>query len=251
VRDDKRITPLQGAQPGYRRRIRIIAEDGAATALLEDDYHCMAVTLEHKGGIVTQVIPDMARAPWSTCPGAMAKLVETFAGLPLHEVTARREKTFNCTHLHDLSVLAAAHAGQVGSMVYDVAVSDAIAGKRIIEMRRGGALALRWTEQDGVLVAPDAIAGRTLPTLRDWIAELPEPEREAARLLQWAAMVAHGRTWAWKQGGPAPRISPNCYTFQPERVIDAHRIGAVVDFMTAGRTPLDGLGGPYKQTEPA
>ncbi len=245
--DDKQ-TPLLGEKPGYRRRIRIIVEAGTATALLEDDYHCMAVTLQHSGGIVTQVIPDMARAPWSTCPGAMAKLIETFTGLPLGEVTARREKTFNCTHLHDLAVLAAAHTGQPGITVYDIAVSDAAAGQRAIELRRGDALVLRWTEQDGVLTAPEGIAGRTLPTLRDWIAALPEPEREAARLLQWAAMVAHGRSWVWEPGGAAPRITPNCYTFQPERVIDAYRVGAIVDFISADRAPLDGLGGPYKET---
>jgi len=62
--------------PGYRRRIRIeprtSAEGGAVLAMLEDDMHCMAVTLRHEGGVVTAVEPVMERAPWTTCPGAGA-----------------------------------------------------------------------------------------------------------------------------------------------------------------------------------
>jgi hypothetical protein len=229
--------------PGYRRRIRIEAREAAVLAMLEDDIHALAVTLRHDGEMVTAVEPLVDRMPWTTCPGAQAKLVETFAGVPLAEVTARREKKANCTHLHDLAVLAAAHARTPGSLVYDVFASDPVAGERILELRRDGVSVLEWTERDGVLVAPAAIAGQILFTLRDWINALEdEAVREAARVLQWASMVAHGRTMPIDEQSNAAALPANCYTLQPERAVQAVRNGKRFDFSDGSRVPLAGFG---------
>lgn len=228
--------------PGYRRKLRVEVGKGAVVAQMEDDYHCMSVTLEHDGERVTAVIPDMRRAPWTTCPGAPAKLVETFAGQLLTDVTARRDKQQNCTHLHDLAVLAAAHAGTVGRFTYDICASDPVEGERILEIQRDGKSVMRWVERDGVLVSPESIAGLTLTTLRDWIATLPEDEREAARLLQWAAIVAHGRTLPWERMYLTDNMPPSCYTFQPERIASTSRVGKIIDFSAAGAAPLDSYG---------
>lgn len=234
-------TPLD-RMPGYRRCLRVKAGGGMVVAQMEDDYHCMSVTLEHDGERVTAIIPDMHRAPWTTCPGAPAILVETFAGLPLKDVTARRDKQANCTHLHDLAVLAAAHAHECGGFTYAIFASDPVDGERVLELRRDGAPLMHWVERDGILVSPDSISGKTLLTLRDWIAALPEAEREAARLLQWASIVAHGRTLPWDRLYLAENMPPNCYGFQPERVASATRIGKIVDFSGAGAGPLDTYG---------
>lgn len=226
------------ALPGYRRAIRIVPAAARVTAMLEDDIHAMAVMLHHAGGVVTRVEPDVVRAPWSTCPGAAARLVATFAGRPLAEVTARREKAANCTHLHDLAVLAAAHAGDAAPTLYEVAVSDPIAGERMLGLRRDGATALSWTERDGVLTAPTAVAGHTLPALREAIAAMPAGAQEAARLLRWAAMVAHARTVPMERQSNAMALPPSCYTFQPDRAPIARRIGKRYDFSAGGRVPL-------------
>lgn len=237
--DTKRIEDL----PGYRRRLRVCAEEGSVTAMLEDDFHCMEVTLRHDGAAVTAIEPVTHRAPWTTCPGAEAKLVETFAGRPLAEVTARREKKANCTHLHDLAVLAAAHAGERGELTYDVLTSDPVGGERELEIRREGQPLLHWLERDGVLAEPAEIAGQTLFSLRDWINALEEPRREAARLLQWAAIVAHGRTIPLERQSNAREIPPNCYTFQPERAAKAIRNGKSFDFSDGSRVPLAEIDG--------
>jgi hypothetical protein len=233
--------------PGYRRRIRIEARadkhGGVVQAMLEDDIHGLAVTLRHDGETVTAVEPLVDRMPWTTCPGAQTKLVETFAGVRLADVTARREKKANCTHLHDLAVLAAAHAGSPDSLVYDVFASDPVAGERLLELRRDGVRLLEWVERDGRLVAPAEIAGQALFTLRDWINALDgEPAREAARVLQWASLVAHGRTMPFDEQSNAAALPPNCYTFQPERAVHAVRNGARFDFSDGSCVPLAGFG---------
>lgn len=228
--------------PGYRRRISVTPTEGAVLAMLEDDIHCMAVILRHDGERVLAVEPATERMPWDTCPGAAAQLVATFAGQPLAEVTARREKKANCTHLHDLAVLAAAHAGDKDRFVYDIAATDPVDGGRVLEIRRDGELLHRWVEQDGVLVEPAAVAGRTLLTLRDWIAALGGCEQESARILQWASLVAHGRTMPLEEQSLAADLPPNCYTFQPERAHRAHRIGVRYDFSGGKRVPLAGFG---------
>ena len=203
--------------------------------------HCMAITLRHEGGAVRSIEPVSHRAPWTTCQGAEAKLIATFAGLPLAEVTARRDKQQNCTHLHDLAVLAAAHADERGRIDYAIFVSDPVARERLLELRRDGVVLHSWAEQDGVLTAPAEIAGLTLFTLRDWISGLAEPQREAARLLQWASIVAHGRTMPIEQQSKACDIPPNCYTFQPARAAEAVRNGLMREFSQSGEEPLAGF----------
>lgn len=224
--------------PGYRRRIRIEPREGLALAMLEDDMHCMAVTLGHDGTTVTAVEAVMERAPWTTCPGARDQLGRTFTGQPLSEVTARREKRANCTHLHDLAVLAAAHAHDGRPTIYDVLASDPVQGERLLELHRDGERVLQWRERDGLLIEP---AGVPLMALRDWIAALPAEQQEPARVLQWAGLVAHGRTIPIEQQSRAADLPPNCYSFQPERAAVAERVGLLRDFNDGSQAPLDGF----------
>lgn len=226
---------------GYRRVIRIEPEAGAVLAMLEDDLHCMAVRLRHDGETVQGVEPLTDRAPWNICPGAQGALVETFAGVPLFEVTARRSKAQNCTHLHDLAVLAAAHAQDGGLLEYRIYASDPEEGQRVLEIRRNGRTMHRWTERGGVFAQPAEIAGLTLLTLRDWIAALPGEEREAARLLQWGSLVAHGRAMTRAQRRAAAAVQPSCYAFQPERAGGIDFWQEPRDFSDGGRMPLDGI----------
>jgi hypothetical protein len=228
--------------PGYRRRIRLVPAAKSILALLEDDIHSMAVRLHHDGTHVTAVEPLLDRMPWTTCPGAAAVLVETFAGLPLREVTQRRARKANCTHLHDLAVLAAAHAHDAHETCFDIAASDPVAGRRELILRRDGVVMLHWSEQDGLLVDPPELAGRSLLTLRDAIAALDAEFVEAARLLQWGAIVAHGRTIPIERQNVAAQMAPNCHTFQPEQAAVAQRVGRIIDFSAEPRMPGDTFG---------
>jgi hypothetical protein len=78
-------------------------------------------------------------------------------------------------------------------------------------------------------------------SMRDWIDSLPPQRREAARLLRWGNIVAHGRSIPLEKQSDATRMPSNCYTFQPERKIVARRVGVIREFSNAAAQPLDGL----------
>ncbi len=224
--------------PGFRRRFRIVPGRGLATAAVEDDFHCMTVALRHDGERIAGVEAKTIRAPWTTCPGAEPVLADTFIGVALAEVARRGLKQANCTHLYDLAVLAAAHAGDAEETIYDVLVADPVEGRIAAEARRNGVPVLRWTLAGIDLVEPAEVAGRNLMQLRDWIESLDPPLREAARILQWASLMAHGRQLPLEHQSDATRMPPNCYTFQPEMARQAVRVGKIIDFSKGGRAPL-------------
>lgn len=225
--------------PGFRRRFRVTTGDGWSRSEVEDDYHCMSVTLRHAQGVVHAVEPVLLRAPWTTCPGAVEQLGQTFEGVQLDGFFARGDKTQNCTHLHDLALLAAAHARDSDTLVYDILVSDPVSGRREVELRRNGAPLLGWIEQDQRIVEPAELTGRRLDQLKPWIDSLDPQRQEAARLLRWGAILAHGRIIPMERQSNAMRMPPNCYSFQPQRAIHAQRVGIIRDFSTGTAQPLD------------
>jgi hypothetical protein len=226
--------------PGFRRRFRITPGAKCVHGEVEDDYHCMAVSIHHDGRSATAIEPRMQRAPWTTCPGAIATLQETFAGVALADFAARGEKRENCTHLHDLAVLAAAHAADHEPLLYDILVSDPIEGQRRAELRRNGAVVLNWVDAQYAIVEPAELAGVRLDKLRPWIESLDTQGQEAARLLQWGAILAHGRSRPLQEQSDAASLGVDrCYTFQSRRVALAKRIGAIRDFSIGTSQPLE------------
>jgi hypothetical protein len=226
--------------PGFRRRFRVTPGKDWVKTEVEDDYHCMSLTLRHENGTVTAVEPAMQRAPWTTCPGAVEQLQQTFTGVALKDFVARGEKTANCTHLHDLALLGAAHAGDAQTLVYDILVSDPVEGRCRAELRRDGATALAWTHAGFKLLDPPELAGQSFEQLGAWIKTLDAAGQEAARLLRWGSILAHGRSRPMDQQSDARRLPVgSCYTFQPQRAAQARRIVAVRDFSRGGPQPLD------------
>jgi hypothetical protein len=231
-------TPIEQL-PGFRRRIRITPLPDRVLSEVEDDFHCMRVTVHHNVGIASAIDAEMIRAPWTTCPGAVEQLRQTFTGVALDAFPKRGEKLTNCTHLHDLAVLAAAHARDSAPLVYDILVSDPVGGERRADLRRNGESVLGWTEANFTLIEPAALAGTRLDKLRSWIDTLDPSKQEEARLLRWANMLANGRTLSFERQSDATRMPPNCYTFQPDRKTTAKRIGLIRDFSTGTAQPLE------------
>lgn len=227
-------------RPRFWRRFIVTPSHGKVVAEVEDDFHCMRVTLQHDGKVATAIKGEMIRAPWTTCPGAPVQLEKTFTGVALDAFAARGEKQANCTHLHDLATMAAAHARDTAPLVYDILVSDPVDGRREAELRRNGAPLLNWLLEGIELAAPAEVAGLNLFKLGGWIETLAPGMQEAARVLRWGALIAHGRTIPLAQQSDASRMPPNCYTFQPEMARKAERVGIIRDFSTGKEQPLDG-----------
>ena len=143
-------------------------------------------------------------------------------------------------HRH-LAVLAAAHAKDGGPLEYRIRVSDPSGGLRVLELDSSSGAHLHWEERDGLLTLPEGAAGLPLMALRDWIVTLPEEGREPARILQWASLVAHGRTMPIEEQSDATALPPSCFTFQPEQAALAERVGERLDFSAGGREPLADL----------
>lgn len=224
--------------PGFRRRFRITPTPGNVRSEVEDDFHHMSVSIEHDGVVARAVTASLLRAPWSTCPGAVDKCEATFTGVELRDFPARRDKAYNCTHLYDLALLAAAHAHDDAVQVYDVYVSDPIDGKRHAQLWHDDKRVLEWCDRDYHIVAPAALAGMKLNDLRAWIDTLEPLSQEAARILQWASLIAHGRIIPMEKQSDASRMPPSCYTFQPDQASRAQRIGRARDFSDGSVQPL-------------
>jgi Protein of unknown function (DUF2889) len=224
---------------GFRRRWKITPGANSISAAVEDDFHCMVVTLGHDGETITAVGADMDRAPWTTCPGAVAVISSTFNGVRLVDAAKRGAKQANCTHLHDLALLAANHALDSAPTRYDAYVTDAVDGRIEAELLRDDESLQQWSLVDDVVIAPAELEGIGLFALKSWIAGLSPNMQEAARLLQWAAIIAHGRAIPMERQSDATRMPPNCFTFQPEMAAKAKRVGKVLDFSGPPREPLD------------
>jgi hypothetical protein len=233
------VAPID-ALPGYRRRFVVTPDAGQVRAQLEDDYHCMSVTICHADGVATAVEGIMHRAPWTTCPGAEAMLSATFSGVPLVAFAARGEKASNCTHLHDLATLAAAHAGDVQPTVYDVLMSDPVDRISRAELRRDGAVVFAWTLDYFTIVAPDEVAGIELMKLKPLLERLDPQGQEAAKILRWGIMVGSGRMIPLENQSDATKMPSNCFTFQPAVKVKAQRVGVIRDFSIGTARLLDG-----------
>ncbi len=226
--------------PGYRRRFVVTPHAGWVQAELEDDYHCMSVTIRHAGGIATAIEPAVYRAPWTTCPGAEDKLIDTFTGVPLDDFAARGEKPSNCTHLHDLATLAAAHHRDTRATLYDALASDPLDGRTRAELRRDGVPVFAWTLDRFTIVAPADVAGIDLMNLKPLLERLDPLGRESAKILRWAIMVGSGRMIPLENQSDATKMPPNCFTFQPAIRGKARRVGVIRDFSVGNARLLDG-----------
>jgi len=226
--------------PGFRRRFRITPSAGWVLSEVEDDFHCMSVGIRHDNRVARTVEARLERAPWSTCPGAVGACERTFTGVALADFPATRDKASHCTHLFDLALLAAAHAFDDDTLVYDAFVCDPIEGTRHAALYRNGEQVLGWSYARYTFTEPAALSGTRLDGMRQWLDALPPARQEEARVLRWASMIAHGRTIPLAQQSNAREMPPACYSFQPARAAVAQRIGQSRDFSQGLAQPLGG-----------
>ena len=195
-----------------RRRVRLIARTGVVQCGVEDAYHSFRLSLHHDGRRVTEIRPTFLRVPLSTCPSADVPL-RGFVGLaldtPWRTLVAKENPRAHCTHLHDLAMLAMAHAQRGGTRTYDIAVPDEHPEPVWSTVHRDGVEVLRWRTWRGKILAPTELEGR--PLLRGFSAwantTFSGDQLEAALVMHKGYFVSRARSWDVEAGAGLPIAS--------------------------------------------
>lgn len=237
------IYPLNSAYGTgiFRRRFRLVGEEGSVTAVLNDDFHAMWCRIGHDHVTVRSVEADTIRIPKSTCPGAVLPLQE-LVGTALHS----DRKSFygagrtarNCTHLLDLAHLAILRAGRGRfEQIFDIVMPDAVDDVGGVQVWIDGVLVHDWSLHGDEIVAPATFAGRRLfAGFSGWAASQFEGDAlDGALMTQKTYFVSRGRRYIVDQLGLATNVEAeregNCYSFSEPQLSVAHDlIGYVRDY---------------------
>lgn len=219
-------------------------------AELEDDFHHFRTTIDHDGVVVTGIVGQAIRHPWTMCAAAPNHLTELI-GVALTRspgaLAGRDDARSHCTHLFDLAGLAVAHAASGrATRTYDAAIPDRIDGRTVATLARDGESLLRWDLKWQQVVGPDPYSGRPLRGgFIAWALDaLDDDEAEAAIVLRRAADISMGRFEDLDQYDNAvPLMSfmgGSCFTFTEARAEQAVRIkGSMRDFTSTPERLLD------------
>jgi hypothetical protein len=223
----------------YRRRIDLLAVEGAVEANLEDDFHRMRLWLHHDGDVVRRVEAESLRIPWTTCAAA-ADVLQRLEGLPLtrshRAVAAYADPRTQCTHLFDLACVAvgAAHDATPRRR-FDIAVADRPDGAGRARLERDGETRVEWSIEGMEIRGPAPFAGRGLVGggFAAWSeSELDADLAEAAQLLRRAVLVGMGRAFQMDALARASDIpGGTCHTYRDGVMQRGLRIrGSTFDF---------------------
>lgn len=243
--NEQETTLIAVTTPGFWRRIQLHPAPGRISAGLEDDFHRFLLQMTHDDGVITGIDPRGERIPWSTCADAGEFLAEQIVGQTLASV-AQLDAHVHCTHLFELLVLCAAHAGDLAPTQFDLHVPDRQQGRTCATLHENGREVLRW-ELDGTRIeGSDAWAGRDLRQLSQWKSSLTRADAERAMLLRRVVHISGGRNSQnlniERASDRGPSRMGACFTYQMPRALDALRTPDWVrDFSRAGAEPLRGF----------
>jgi hypothetical protein len=236
--------PVELPHGFYHRRVAAIVEPGRVRAALEDESHCMEVTVFHDGAYVTDIETESRRIPWSSCPSA-GKRLKDLIGLALqrmHESTGHDAK-LHCTHLFDLARVAIARAKAAASVQYDVAVEDRVESRTRGELLRNGESVMTWDVNHRTVTGPDPFTGHVLAGAPRWPPGLDTDTLEAALVMRRVFLVAQIRepkASVARIHGPPHRLDADlltkhgilgrCFTYQVETGAGADSLHSWRDF---------------------
>jgi len=233
--------------PGFWRRILLQPGPGWIGGALEDDMHCFHLRLEHDGARVTKVAARAVRHPWTGCAGAPAHLAGKLTDAALADV-ARRDATLECTHLFDLAILCAAHAGDIAPSRFDMRVADRVDGCTTATLVQDGEERLRWRIDQTVIAGPDPFTGLDIKRLSQWKHDFPADVAEQATMLRRAVFVSGARQYptpvnvtAGQQGALRQGV---CFNYQPEQAASSTPLFERREFSQSGQEPLGGFDAP-------
>ncbi|MDB5393753.1 MAG: hypothetical protein JWM91_1259 [Rhodospirillales bacterium] len=237
----------------YRRKTIAEAREFETFAAMEDDFHHFAVRLRHDRKHVTELTGKAVRFPWSTCPGAVAKLDELI-GAPLFPTAAdpapKLRIAEHCTHLFDIAKFAIAQtvraqSAQGNRRQYDILIPDPVDGRTEGDLSRDGIHLFHWKAENRIVVWPPAFAGHQFDGRAVWPPGSIEDADalEAALMLRRALVIFRGRMEDYPEVTSADQVPGGfgtCFTYQPENsagsrwVMDEKNYSASPDLLLAG-----------------
>lgn len=224
----------------FRRRILIATDPMEASvryrAALEDDFHHFRVELVVRDGLIASLRGEAPRHPYSLCPSAADRL-QLLVGTPpatsAHTVMRQVDPSEQCTHMLELSGLAAAAAARaLPQRRYDIEVPLRIEGRTHATLDRDGIRLLAWDIQDLDIAAPPPYEGIGLRQgMARWaFTHLTEDMAEAALVLRRCAVISLGKNLPLDAQRHA-KATGACYAQQPERASQALRqVGSTWNF---------------------
>lgn len=226
----------------YRRRVRLIGEGRATTAILNDDFHAMWCRLHHDGEKVLSVDAELTRIPKSTCPGAglaLRELVGMRLDVSRRDLYGDGRTGRNCTHLLDMGLLALGHAARGGgACMMDVVIPDERNGVFRLQGLIDGRIVHDWTARSWIIQSPSALSG--LPVFSGfsrWAEErFAGAELDLARMIQKGCFVSRGRRYIVdQQPGRASNDeverTGDCFSFSTPNIdVAVDNVGYVRDF---------------------
>lgn len=241
----------------FRRCIRLAregdAQNGYVHGALEDCNHGFQSTVFYHHGRVTDIKPQFMRIPFTTCDGAwqpLQKLIGAAISAPPLTLLTLAPPLANCTHLHDLTLLAISHSQRDHQVVqYDVEVTDAREG--ISDLRIWCSLddgdknlVHHWQSLDYSVLSPGFLKGKPLfMGFSRWANEqFTGIQNEAAFVLQKGNLVSIGRMLDIEAMTGSRAADENdrvaCFTYSPENSSKAIRIAKTVRDFTDNEEKL-------------
>ncbi|MBL0122964.1 MAG: DUF2889 domain-containing protein [Betaproteobacteria bacterium] len=232
----RRVNPAYG-NGIFRRRLRLRAGHQQVVVELEDCNHAFRLWLHHDGEKVVSVDAEVKRYPYITCaeaPRALVKLVGAAINGGADGLRPRLPPSDNCTHLHDMALLALAHAAEPDlESVYDISVTDERDSVTEARIDCNGEMMHVWQIREHAVVTPKAHAGKTMMRgFYQWVSQCHAGVLlEAAVALQRGYYVAQGRRHLSDLPASADGMPPGaCYSYGHGVVERAQRIqGSVWD----------------------
>lgn len=232
----------------FRRRLHWRATQGLVEVELEDGNHGFRLQLRHDDKQIVDVVVEPVRYPFTTCPEA-TRSVRKVIGLPIVDIAesaaALRERlpqSDNCTHMIDMTLLAAIHVNDIGcERLYDIAVVDECDERDGVTQAHidcDGQRIHEWVVRAHVLTAPAELAGK--PAMRGFFTWANKTfsgmPLEAAQALQRGYFVGQARRYSNLPVEAHPASADgmpigSCYSYNTGAVERALRIqGSVRDF---------------------
>jgi len=232
--------------PGFWRRIVLHPGEGWIGGAVEDDMHHFRLRFDHEDGVIVAARSSAVRHPWTGCGGAPDHIVARLTGDTLAEV-ARRDPKEHCTHLFDLSVLMAAHAGDSAPTILDMRVADAVQGRTTATLHCNGAERLRLNIDGSVIDAPEPYAGLDLKQVSRWKNDLDPETAELMVILRRAVYVSSARQYigrmpAGMEGTQSPLAEhAPCFNYRSPVIEETRSLYEMQDFSESGLGPLEDL----------